>query len=64
MPPAVLDPLAAALAKVIAEPDVKARLEAMGLAVGFMSAQQLAARERAYTAVWARIIRESGFQPQ
>jgi tripartite-type tricarboxylate transporter receptor subunit TctC len=63
-PPAVLDPFAAALAKVIAEPDVKARLEAMGLSVGFMAAQQLAARERAYTAVWARIIRESGFQPQ
>jgi len=63
-PKAALDPIAAALAKVIAMPDVKERLTAMGLTVGFMSQPQLAAREQAYTAVWSRIIKASGFQPQ
>ncbi|MCX7742357.1 MAG: Twin-arginine translocation pathway signal, partial [Tepidimonas sp.] len=36
----------------------------MGLNVGHMSGEQLAVRERAYREVWARIIRDSGFQPQ
>ena len=63
-PKTVLDPFAAALAKVIAVPEVKERLTAMGLSVGFMSQAQLAARERAYEATWSRIIKASGFQPQ
>jgi tripartite-type tricarboxylate transporter receptor subunit TctC len=63
-PATVLDPFAAALAKVIAMPEVKERLTAMGLSVGFMNQAQFAARERAYTAVWSRIIKASGFQPQ
>jgi hypothetical protein len=29
-----------------------------------MSATQLAARERAYSATWARLIKAGGFQPQ
>lgn len=61
---ALLDPFSAALAKVIAIPEVKERLTAMGLSVGFMTQAQLAARERAYTATWSRIIKASGFQPQ
>jgi hypothetical protein len=36
----------------------------MGLSVGYMSSEQLAARELAYSKVWARIIKDSGFQPQ
>jgi tripartite-type tricarboxylate transporter receptor subunit TctC len=63
-PKAALDPVAAALAKVVAMPDVKERLTAMGLSVGFMSQAQLAAREQAYSATWSRIIKASGFQPQ
>ncbi len=63
-PKTVLDPFAAALAKVIAVPEVKERLGAMGLSVGFMTQAQLAERERAYTATWSRIIKASGFQPQ
>ncbi len=63
-PKAALDAFSAALAKVIAIPEVRERLTAMGLAVGFMSQAQFAARERAYTAVWSRIIKDSGFQPQ
>ncbi len=63
-PKAVLEQVSAALAKTLAQPAVRERLTAMGLAVGHMSGEQLAQRERAYTEVWARIIRDSGFQPQ
>jgi len=63
-PQAEIDRFAAALARVIASPDVRERMTTMGFAVGFMSQTQLAARERAYAQVWARIIRASGFQPQ
>ncbi|WP_296442786.1 Bug family tripartite tricarboxylate transporter substrate binding protein [Rhodoferax sp. UBA5149] len=63
-PKAVIDHFSEALAKVIAMPDVRERLTAMGLTVGFMSSQQLASRERAYEQTWARIIKASGFQAQ
>lgn len=63
-PQAALDAAASAIAKAIAKPAVRERLAAMGLAVEFMPAQQLAARERAYAQSWARIIKASGFQPQ
>ena len=63
-PKATLDPFSAAVAKAIAMPEVREKLTAMGLTVGFMSSQQLASREQAYAQVWARIIKNSGFQPQ
>ena len=53
-----------ALAKVVAQPDVREHLTAMGLTVGFMTPQQLATREHAYTEAWRRIIKTSGFVPQ
>jgi tripartite-type tricarboxylate transporter receptor subunit TctC len=63
-PKEVIDRFGQALAKVIAVPEVRDHLAAMGLTVGYMSQQQLASRERAYAQVWARIIKTSGFQPQ
>jgi tripartite-type tricarboxylate transporter receptor subunit TctC len=63
-PKATLERFSDALAKVIAQPEVRERLTAMGLSVGHMSAEQLARRERAYSASWARIIQASGFQAQ
>ncbi len=63
-PKAVIDRFAEAVAKVIALPDVRERLTTMGLTVGYMSPQQLASREHAYTQTWARIIKASGFQAQ
>ncbi|MDO9197187.1 MAG: Bug family tripartite tricarboxylate transporter substrate binding protein [Rhodoferax sp.] len=63
-PKAVIDRFSEAVAKVIAMPDVRDRLTAMGLTVGHMPPQQLASRERAYTQTWARIIKASGFQAQ
>ncbi|MBK6615389.1 Bug family tripartite tricarboxylate transporter substrate binding protein [Ottowia sp.] len=53
-----------ALDKVVALPEVERPLTELGLSVGYMSPRQLDARERAYTEVWSRIIRDSGFQPQ
>jgi len=61
---AVIDRFSSAVAKVIAQPDVRDRLTAMGLTVGYMTPQQLATRERAYAKTWARIIKASGFQAQ
>ncbi len=63
-PKATLDKLGAAIQKAIAQPDVHDRLTAMGLTVGYMSSDQLATREQAYSKVWAKIIKDSGFQPQ
>jgi tripartite-type tricarboxylate transporter receptor subunit TctC len=63
-PKAAIDQFAQALAKVIAVPEVKERLTNLGLAVEFMSPQQLAGRERDYAKSWTEIIRKSGFQPQ
>jgi tripartite-type tricarboxylate transporter receptor subunit TctC len=63
-PQPLIDGFASALARVIEMPDVRSRLTALGLAVGFMPQQQLAARERAYSQTWAKIIKASGFQPQ
>ncbi len=62
-PKAAVDAFAGALAKVVAQPEVKARLTALGLAVEFMDAGALAAREQAYSKRWAEIIRKSGFTP-
>ncbi|MDO5288826.1 MAG: Bug family tripartite tricarboxylate transporter substrate binding protein [Pseudomonadota bacterium] len=53
-----------ALDKAVALPDVRKQLTDMGLSVGYMTPAQLDARERAYTKVWAGIIRDSGFKPQ
>jgi tripartite-type tricarboxylate transporter receptor subunit TctC len=63
-PTAVIERYSDAVARVIALPEVRDRLTAIGLNVEFMSSQQLASRERAYTQSWARIIKASGFQAQ
>jgi tripartite-type tricarboxylate transporter receptor subunit TctC len=63
-PQVMLDRFSEALARVIAQPAVRDRLMALGLTVEHMSAQQLAARERAYRQSWARIIKATGFVPK
>lgn len=63
-PKAAIDRFAEAMTKVVAMPDVREKLTAMGLTVGYMSPQQLASREHAYAQTWARIIKASGFQAQ
>jgi len=63
-PKATLDSIAAAVARVVAMPDVRDRLTALGLTVEAMTAAQLGARERAYAKGWAEIIKRTGFVPQ
>jgi tripartite-type tricarboxylate transporter receptor subunit TctC len=63
-PQATIDKFSAAVAKVIAMPDVHDRLTAMGLTVGYMTQQQLASREHAYSQTWKKIIQASGFKAQ
>ncbi len=63
-PQKAIDAFSTAVAKVVAQPEVRDQLTAMGLAVGYMTPQQLATREHAYTQVWRKIIQTSGFQPQ
>ncbi|MGY0197313.1 Bug family tripartite tricarboxylate transporter substrate binding protein [Leptothrix sp. BB-4] len=63
-PRAAIDGFSSALGKVLAQPDVRERLTAMGLSVGLMSASQLGEREAAYAKVWSRVITASGFKPQ
>jgi tripartite-type tricarboxylate transporter receptor subunit TctC len=63
-PPAVIEHFDNALAKVIAMPDVRQQLTAMGLTVAFQPQAQFATRVKNYTDTWARIIKSSGFQPK
>lgn len=60
-PGAFIAQFSAALAQVLAQPAVHEQLTTLGLTVGHMAPGQLAARQKAYTAAWARIIRNSGF---
>jgi tripartite-type tricarboxylate transporter receptor subunit TctC len=63
-PKATIDRIADAVAKVVAMPDVRDKLTAMGLTVGYMPPAQLASREQAYAQTWTKIIKASGFQAQ
>ena len=63
-PQPVLDKLSAAVAKVVAMPDVHERLTTMGLTVDYMTQAQLTSRELAYSKTWTRIIHDSGFKAQ
>ncbi len=63
-PQPVIDRFSDAMAKVLAMQDVRERFANLGLAVGYLPQAQFAAREKAYTQSWTRIIRTSGFQPQ
>ena len=63
-PAARLELISAAMARVLAQAEVRDRLSAMGLNVAHMAPAQLAQRERAYTGTWARIIQASGFTPK
>jgi tripartite-type tricarboxylate transporter receptor subunit TctC len=63
-PKAAIDKVSNALAKVIAQADVKDRLTRMGLTVEYLDSAILAKREAAYTKVWTKLIKDSGFQAQ
>lgn len=63
-PAAFVERYSHALARVVAMPEVRAQLVALGLTVEYMAPAELHAREQAYTNVWKKIIQTSGFTPQ
>lgn len=63
-PKPAIDRFSAALARVLAQPDVRDKLAGWGLTVQLTTSGELAARERAYSKTWAEIIRGSGFRRQ
>jgi tripartite-type tricarboxylate transporter receptor subunit TctC len=63
-PPAALERLNQALAKVLAMPDVRERLTGMGLTVGYEPQVRFAARVKSYTQDWEKIIKASGYAPK
>ncbi len=63
-PAAVSERMNQALARVLALPDVREKMVAMGLTVGHQPQPQFTALVRKYTQTWDRIIKASGFQPK
>lgn len=63
-PQAELDRFSSALARVVAQPEVRERLVAMGLDVQYQPQVQITQRVRAYSAAWAQLVRKLGVQPQ
>jgi tripartite-type tricarboxylate transporter receptor subunit TctC len=63
-PAAAVERFGQALQRVLAMPDVRERLTAMGLTVGYQAQPQFASGVRKYTQTWDRIIKSSGFQPK
>jgi tripartite-type tricarboxylate transporter receptor subunit TctC len=61
-PAAVLEKHGQALAKVLAMPDVREKLTAMGLTVAYQPQAQFASRVRGYSQAWEKIIKASGYQ--
>ena len=61
-PQPTLDRLNAALAKVLAMPEVRERLTAMGLAVAYQPQAQFTGVVRKYSASWDKIVKASGYQ--
>lgn len=63
-PQPVLDRFNQALSRVIAMPEVREQLTAMGLTVAYQPQAAFANRVKGYTQSWERIIRTSGFTPK
>ncbi len=63
-PQAVIDRFSDAVAKIIAQPDVKERLSSMGINVLHMTPQQFGKHVSSYTQTWTRIVKNNGFQAQ
>ncbi|MCE3270153.1 MAG: tctC [Ramlibacter sp.] len=63
-PQPVLDRFNQALARVVAMPEVREQLTAMGLTVSYQPQAAFAARVKGYTQSWDRIIKSSGFTPK
>ena len=62
--PAVVKALADEVKRIVSLPDVKATLDAQGLAPVAMPPAELAGYIKRETAVWAKVIREANIQPE
>ena len=60
-PPENIARISAAVKQALTEKALRDTLTQMGLTVDYMSPQQLAEREHAYTQTWTRIIQTRGF---
>ncbi len=60
-PKAIIDRYSEAIAKIIAQPEVKDRLTSMGITVVHMTPQKFASHVNSYTQHWEEIIRTNGF---
>ena len=60
----MLDRFNQALARVLAMPDVREHLTAMGLTVAYQPQAAFGKRVQGYTQSWDRIIKASGFTPR
>ena len=63
-PAPLLEGFNQALAKVLAMPEVREHLTAMGLTVAYQPQAAFAKRVQGYTQSWDRIIKASGFTPR
>lgn len=63
-PAPVLEKFNQALARVVAMPDVREKLTAMGLTVAYQPQAAFTQRVKGYTQDWDKIIKASGFQPK
>ena len=61
---AVIDRFSEAVAKIIAQPEVRDRLSSMGINVVHMTPPQFGKHVSSYTQTWTRIVKNSGFQAQ
>ncbi|WP_348755330.1 tripartite tricarboxylate transporter substrate binding protein [uncultured Aquincola sp.] len=57
-PPAIVNKLNAELAKIIAQPEMKARMDGLGLEYSPNTAEQFAAFQRTEQAKWAKIVKD------
>lgn len=62
-PQARIDTFGQALRKVLTIESVRKSLTGLGLRVEYSNQEEFAARERTYTQVWTRIVKEKGFAP-
>ena len=64
MPPALAEEIHTTVARILHEPRTSTALAAQGLTLSDESMVDFAARIRAETAVWAKVIRERKIEPQ
>ena len=63
-PPAIVNRLNAELAKIVAQPDTKAKMDGLGLEYIVNSPEQFATFQRAEQAKWAKVVKDGNIKPE